>query len=56
MTDRVLFCLLEGEDNFFQVKAKSDDSVLDLKEKIHKVKPAALEGVDANQIVLLKVS
>src|ERR1700722_14913186 len=56
MTDhniRVLFCLLDGEDDFFQVKAMSSDSVLDLGEKIHRVKLAALEGVNANQIVLL---
>jgi hypothetical protein len=52
----VLFGLLDGEDNFFQVKANFGDSVLDLKEKILGVKGGALQGVDANQVVLLKVS
>jgi Crinkler effector protein N-terminal domain len=52
----ILFCLLDGEDHFFQVRASPGDSVLDLKEKIRTVKAGALQGVDANQIVLLKVS
>jgi hypothetical protein len=54
---RILFCLLDGESAFFQVKAYTNDIVLNLKRRIHKEKSVVLGGVaDANELILLKAS
>lgn len=53
---RVLFCLLDGENELFQVKVNIDDSVFDLKEQVRNKKPNALRNVDANNLLLYKVS
>jgi hypothetical protein len=53
---RVLFCLLDGENAFFQVKAHFNNLVIDLKRLVHDEKRVALKGVDANQLKLFKVS
>ena len=56
-TVRILFCLLDGESAFFQVKAYTSDMVLNLKQRIHQEKSAILQGVvDANELILWKAS
>lgn len=53
---RALFCLLEGESAFFQVKTNTEELVTDLKERIHHKKCSALKDVDSNHLSLRKVS
>jgi hypothetical protein len=53
---RVLFCLLDGENALFQVKVNINETVFNLKEQVLDKKPNALSNVDANNLLLYKVS
>ncbi|KAG0258557.1 hypothetical protein BG011_003224 [Mortierella polycephala] len=53
-----LFCLISGElaSNAFPVKISSDETVGQLKKLIKTEKPNALEGIDAKDLVLWRVT
>ncbi|KAG0358745.1 hypothetical protein BGX24_005918, partial [Mortierella sp. AD032] len=53
-----LFCLISGDStsNAFSVKIPSSDTVDDLKDTIISKKPNAFEHIDANDLVLWRVS
>jgi hypothetical protein len=53
---RVLFCLLDGETRFFQIKTHIDENVLDMMDRIHTAKRVSLSDVDSNNLLLYKAS
>lgn len=53
---RILFCILEHHDEYFQIKSKVDENVLDLKNRIRTANPVALSHVDAHDIPLYQAS
>ena len=55
--DRVLFCLIQGEPDLFQVIVPTSDSIYSLKKAIlDECKNSPLRDVDARVLVLWKVS
>ncbi|KAF9919210.1 hypothetical protein BGZ65_012278, partial [Modicella reniformis] len=54
--DLTIRCMVDGESTPFSVKAKSTKSVYDLKKAIKKEKPNDFGDVDADTLILWKVS
>ncbi|KAF9991786.1 hypothetical protein BGZ79_003981, partial [Entomortierella chlamydospora] len=51
-----LFCILDGDSTAFPVKVAADETVGELKKAIKGEKPNDLQDVDADKLVLFRVS